>query len=321
MVGCGGGEPNGSPSHPAASQIAAAIPPSLEAAPVSRAPRSRASNTIRFMTVSPPQKKQPPLGSTALLVKFLRRVLLDLTQDELSARSGVDADLISRYENGTIRQPTPRNLDRLLIAADVLDLRQPLLLAADHLSALLSPPPPSPAPPGDDPLRIRDLAQQTSRRQYITQTQTDSRFLTGEYRPPVRRDFVASALLARFLRAVLLGCNLGELSRRTGIHRDVLSRYETGRVRQPNPANLDRLLAEAQVLHLKEPLLRAMNDLSGILSRHPRPESAAETTLLTPEEADSLVAFAADLMRRTSIRLGLERDKFPSQVPEDFDCS
>ncbi len=96
----------------------------------------------------------------------------------------------------------------------------------------------------------------------------------------------------------------------------MLSRYETGRVRQPSPANLDRLLAEAQVLHLKEPLLRAMYDLSGILSRHPRPESAGETTLLTPGEADSLVVFAAGLMQSTSVRLGLEDDKFSSQMPE-----
>ena len=101
------------------------------------------------------------LGPAALLVKLLRKVLLDLTQGELSTRSGVDADLISRYENGTIRQPTARNLDRLLSAADVLDLKQPLLLAADHLSALLAPPSPSPAPPADDPLRIRELLQQT----------------------------------------------------------------------------------------------------------------------------------------------------------------
>ena len=252
------------------------------------------------------------LAPTALLVKLLRMVVLDLTQGELSDRSGVDADLISRYENGKV-QPTPRNLDRLLNAAEVLDLKKPLLQAADHLSALLSPPPPSPAPPGDDPLRIRDLAQQTSRRLL----QPDSRLLAGEYSSPIRRDFVAAALLTRFLRAVLLGCTVAELSRRTGIHRDVLSRYGTGRVRQPDPANLDRLLAEAQVLHLKEPLLWAMSDLSVILSRHPRPESAGNATLLPPAQVDSLVALAADLMRRTSIRLGLERDQFSSQVPED----
>jgi transcriptional regulator with XRE-family HTH domain len=265
------------------------------------------------MTVSPLQRKQRPLGSTALLVKLLRKVLLDLTQEELSSRSGVDADLISRYENGIIRQPTAWSLDRLLTAANVLDLKQPLRLAADHLSALLSPPPPSPAPSSDDPLRIRELARQISRRL----PSNDSRLLAGEYSSPIRRDFVTTALLVRFLRAVLLGCNLSELSRRTGINRDVLSRYEAGRVRKPDPANLDRLLAEAQVLHLKNPLLRAMSDLSAVLSRHPRPASAAESTLLTPAEADSLVAFAADLMRRTSVRLGLERDKFSSQVPED----
>lgn len=252
------------------------------------------------------------LGPTALLVKLLRMVVLDLTQGELSDRSGVDADLISRYENGKV-QPTPRSLDRLLSAAEVLDLKQPLLQAADHLSALFSPPPPSLAPPGDDPLRIRDLVQKTSQRLH----QTDSRFLAGEYSAPERSDFAATALLARFLRAVLLGCNLAELSRRTGIHRDVLSRYETGRVRQPDPANLDRLLAEAQVLHLKDPLLQAMGDLSAILSRDQRPESADKPPLLTPGQVDSLVAFAADLMRRTSLRLGLERPKFSPQKTEN----
>lgn len=252
------------------------------------------------------------LAPTALLVKLLRMVVLDLTQGELSDRSGVDADLISRYENDKV-QPTPRNLDRLLSAAEVLDLKTPLLQAADHLSALLSPPLPSPAPPGDDPLRIRDLAQQTSRRLL----QPDSRLLAGEYSAPIRRDLVATALLTRFLRALLLDCTIAELSRRTGIHRDVLSRYESGRVRQPDPANLDRLLAEAQVLHLKEPLLWAMSDLSAILSRQPRPESAAKAALLPPAHVDSLVAFAADLMRRTSLRLGLERDKFSPPEMED----
>jgi transcriptional regulator with XRE-family HTH domain len=266
------------------------------------------------MAVSPPQKKQPPLGPTALLVKLLRKVLLDLTQGELSARSGVDADLISRYEKGTIRQPIPRTLDRLLSAAGVLDLKQPLLRLADHLSALLSPPPPRPAPNPADPLRIRDLLHQTSRRL----RQLDSRPLSGEYSAPVRSDFVATALLVRFLRAVLLDCSLTELSRRTGIHRDVLSRYEKGRVRQPDPANLDRLLAEAQVLPLKEPLLRAMSDLSGILSRQSRPQaSAEESPILPPAKVDSLVAFAADLLHRTALRLDLESDKFSPPVLED----
>jgi len=268
------------------------------------------------MAVSPPHRND--LGPTALLVKLLRKVVLDLTQDELSARSGVSADLISRYENGTILRPTPRNLDRLLSAAGVLDLKQPLLLTAGQLSALLSPPAPSPAPPGDDPLGIRELLRQTSQRQYLIQTQPDSRLLAGEYNSPDRSDLVATALLARFLRAVLLGCNLGELSRRTGIHRDVLSRYESGRVRQPDPANLDRLLAEARVLHLKEPLLRAMSDLSAVLSRHPRPAaSAGEPILLSPDQVESFVTFAADLLRRTSLRLGLECEKFSLQEPED----
>lgn len=258
------------------------------------------------------------LGPTALLVKLLRKVLLDLTQDELSARSGVSADLISRYESGTIRKPTTRNLDRLLGTAGVLDLEQPLLLAADHLSALLSPPEPSPAPPADDPLRIRELLREASQRQYLIQTQPDSRLLAGEYNSPERSDLVATALLTRFLRAVLLGCTLGELSRRTGINRGVLSRYESGRVRQPDAANLDRLLAEAQVLHLKEPLLRSMSDLAAVLSRHPRPaESADEPTLLSPGQVESLVTFAADLLRRTSQSLGLKHDKFSPQAPED----
>ncbi|MFP5284764.1 MAG: helix-turn-helix domain-containing protein, partial [Thermoanaerobaculia bacterium] len=138
-----------------------------------------------------------------------------------------------------------------------------------------------------------------------------------EYSSPIRRDLETSALLVRFLRAVLLGCTIAEVSRRTGINRDVLSRYETGRVRQPNPANLDRLLAEAQVLHLKGSLLSAMSDLSAILSRHPQAASAAETPLLTPKDIDSLVACSADLLRQASIRLGLKHDKFSSQVPED----
>src|SRR5689334_22662306 len=156
------------------------MPRSLKAAPMSREARSRVKNTIRFMAVPPPHQNN--LGPTALLVKLLRKVLLDLTQSELSARSGVDADLISRYENGTIRQPTPRNLDRLLTAAEVPDLKQPLLQTADHLSALLSPPPPSPAPSGD-PLRIRELVQKTSRRLL----RSDTRCLTGEYSSPDRR--------------------------------------------------------------------------------------------------------------------------------------
>lgn len=290
---------------------------------MSRAPRSRANKKIRFM--APPQKRDAPrasmagtglprndLGPTALLVKLLRMVVLDLTQGELSARSGVDADLISRYENGTIRQPTDRNLDRLLSAAEVLDLKQPLLLAADHLSELLSPMTPSPPPPADDPLRVREILQRASRRL----RQTDSRFLAGEYISPLRRDLGTSALLVRFLRAVLLGCTIAELSRRTGINRDVLSRYDTGRVQKPDPANLDRLLSEAQVLHLKDSLLRAMSDLSLILSRHPRAANA-ETTLLTPKEVDSLVALSADLLRRASIRLGLDRGEFSSPATED----
>jgi transcriptional regulator with XRE-family HTH domain len=265
------------------------------------------------MTVPPPQKKQPPLGSTALLVKILRKVLLNLTQAELSARSGVDADLISRYENGTI-EPTSRNLDRLLTAAGVLDLKQPLRRAADHLAALLSPPPPSPPPSPDDPLRIRNLLQHTSRRL----RQSDSRLVTGEYSPPIRRDLETSALLVRFLRNVLLDCTVAELSRRTGIHKDVLSRYESGRVRTPAPANLDRLLAEARVLPLKEPLLRAMSDLATVLARQPRPEpSAEESPLLTPAEIDAFVGFAADLLHRTSLRLGLESDKFSPPMLKD----
>src|SRR5689334_16813953 len=180
MVGCGGGEPFGSHSAPAASH--------KEVAPMSRPPRSRASNAIRVMTVPPPQKEQPPPGSTALLVKILRKVLLDLTQAELAARSGVDADLISRYENGAIRKPIARNLDRLLTAAGVLDLKQPLLRAADHLAALLGPTPMRSAPTPGDPLRIRNLLQHTARRL----RQPDSRILPGEYSPPIRRDLERS---------------------------------------------------------------------------------------------------------------------------------
>jgi transcriptional regulator with XRE-family HTH domain len=290
---------------------------------VSREPRSRMKNTIRVMEVAP-QRKAPPqtsmarpglprtdLGPTALLVKLLRKVLLGCPQVEMSARSGVDADLISRYENGTILQPTPRNLDRLLSAAGFLDVKQPLLLIADQLSALLSPPPPN--PPGD-PLRLGELLQRTSQRLL----QSDSRLLPGEYIPPNRRDLVTTALLARFLRAVLLGCSLGELARRTGIHRDVLSRYEAGRVRKPDPANLDRLLAEAQVLHLKEPLLRAMSGLSAVLSNQPQPATATvEPNRLSPGEVDAFLAFVTDLLHCTSLSLGLECEKFSPPVPGD----
>lgn len=255
---------------------------------------------------------QKDLGPTALLVKLLRKVLLGITQADLSARSGVGEDLISRYETGTIRNPTSRNLGLLLGAAGVLDLEEPLLLAAGDLSALLAPPPPRPAP-ADDPLRIRELVQQTARRLL----QTDSRLLPGEYIAPNWCDLGTTALLVRLLRRILLDCSLGELSRRTGIHRDVLSRYEAGRVRKPDPANLDRLLAEARVLPLKEPLLRVMAGLSAALARPPRPASADPAALLAPAEVDSLVAFAADLMRRTSIHLGLESDELPAQAPED----
>lgn len=276
---------------------------------MSRPPRSRASNTIRVMTVPPPQKKQPAFGSTALLVKILRKVLLDLTQAAFSARSGVDADLISRYENGAIRKPTARNLDHLLTAAGVLDLKQPLLRAADHLATLLGPPPPHPAQTPGDPLRIRNILQRTSRRL----RQLDSRLPSGEYNPPKRREFETISLLVRFLRAVLLDCTVTELSCRTGIDRSVLSRYESGRVGKPDPANLDRLLFEARVLPLKEPLLRAMSHLAALLARHPLPEeSADDSPLLAPAEVDSFVTLAADLLHRTSLRLGLESDKILS---------
>jgi transcriptional regulator with XRE-family HTH domain len=259
------------------------------------------------MTVPPPQKKQPALGSTALLIKIIRKVLLDLTQGELSARSGVDPDLISRYESGAVRKPTARNLDRLLTSAGVLDLKQPLRRAADHLAALLRPPEPSPPASPDDPLRVRNLLRHTSRRL----RQPDSQLLPGEYSSPIWRDSATISLLVRFLRAVLLDCTVTELSRRTGIARSVLSRYESGHVGKPGSANLDRLLVEAQVLPLKQPLLRAMSDLAAILARHPRPEESADhSPLLPPAEVDSFVGFTADLLHRTSLRLGLESDKF-----------
>lgn len=247
------------------------------------------------------------LGSTALLVKLLRKVLLGCTLDELSERSGVDADLISRYEKGKVRKPTSRNLGRLLSAADVQDLEQPLLHAADRLSLLLSPPP-------ADALSLEDLIQRTSQRLL----QSESRLLPGEYSRPKRRDLATVALLTRFLRKILLDdCTLAELSARTGIHRDVLYRYETGLVEQPSRANLDRLLAEAQVLHLKEPLLRAMNDLSLLLSRQPQAANHPAVPPLTPRQTESFLAFAEDLLRRTSQRLGLQGENFPSPVPEE----
>ncbi|HWM90107.1 MAG TPA: helix-turn-helix transcriptional regulator [Thermoanaerobaculia bacterium] len=248
----------------------------------------------------------PPKTSTALLVKLLRRVILDCTQSDLSTRSGVHENLLSRYESGEVK-PTSRNLDRLLNAAGVLGIKEPLCFAVDHLFDLLNPPPQAAATPGD-PLLLEDLLRRTALR--LRQLQPDPQLLPGEYIPPTRREFHSTALLVRFLRNILLDCTLLELSSRSGIDKDLISRYGRGKI-QPGPAKLDRLLAEAHVLHLKEPLLRAMDHLSAVLSREPQPaKTTDDEPLLAPSPSDSLLAFADELLRRTTAKF------FPDPVPE-----
>jgi transcriptional regulator with XRE-family HTH domain len=248
-------------------------------------------------------REGPSRNSTALLVKLLRKVLLACTQRELSERSGIDEDLISRYERGTVLQPTPRNLERLLRSAGVLEIQQPLLLALDQLSDLLSPRPPAKASSAD-PLQLRDLVDQTSRRLALLQPDA----LAGEPAHPARIHTVA--LLVQFLRKVLLGCSLHKLALGTGIHENVLARYEAGKVERPSPKNLDRILAAAGVLHLKTPLLQAMSDLAAVLARQPRPAEKVSTpqSLLTSEQIDGLIAFSLELLRRTREDLGLRQE-------------
>ena len=287
---------------------------------MSRAVRSRVQNKNRAMAITP-QGEAPPQASMALaglplLVKFLRKILLDCTLHELSARSGVHPHLISRYERGEV-QPTSRNLDRLLRAAGVLEIQGPLLLAFDHLTTLLSPPPSGIALSDADPLLLGDLLHRTSRRLLLLQPHPDARLSSGEYSRPIRRDSASIALLVQFLRKILLGCTLRELSDRTGIHLNLLSRYERGGVRRPSSKNLDRLLLEARVLHLEDSLLLAMSELSALLARQPQPAKTIDLpeSLLAPDEAGSFAAFTAELLRRTAEKL------YPQSVPaqrEDF---
>jgi transcriptional regulator with XRE-family HTH domain len=247
-------------------------------------------------------REGPSRNATALLVKLLRKVLLACTQRELSERSGIDADLLSRYERGKVPQATPRNLERLLSAAGVLEIQQPLLLALDQLSDLLSPRPPAEAS-ASDPLQLRDLIARTSRRLALLQPDA----LNGEPGPgrihPV-------ALLVQWIRKVLLGCSQSELSLCTGIHENVIARYEAGKVDRPSPANLDRILDAAGLLHVREPFLEAMSDLAAVLQRRPRPAESAgvSKTLLIPEEIDALIAHSIELLRRTREDLGLRQE-------------
>lgn len=238
---------------------------------------------------------------TALLVKLLRRVLLSCTLRELAERSGVHANLISRYEQGQIQQATPRNLERLMEAAGVLEIRQPLLLALEQLSDLLNPRPPAQVS-ADDPLQLRDLLDRTSRRLALLQPDA----LAAEPARPGRIHPVA--LLFRFVRKVLLDCSLRELSLRTGIHENVLARYEAGKVERPSPKNLERILAEAGVLHLKGPLLEAINDLAGVLARYPGKNVELPQAFLTPVQIDALIAHSIGLLRRARNNLGLPEE-------------
>lgn len=242
-----------------------------------------------------------PRHPTALLVKLLRKVLLSCTLQELAERSGVHANLISRYEQGQIQQATPRNLERLMEAAGVLEIRQPLLLALEQLSDLLNPRPPAQAS-ADDPLQLRDLLGRTSRRLALLQPD-------GSAEEPARPGRLHPvALLCRFVRKVLLGCSLRELSLRTGIHENVLARYEAGKVERPSPENLDRILAEAGVLPLREPFLQAMNDLAGVLARYPEKSVELPQPFLTPDEIDDLIAHSIELLRRTRKNLDLPEE-------------
>jgi transcriptional regulator with XRE-family HTH domain len=237
-----------------------------------------------------------------LLIRFLPKVLLGCSLRELANRSGIHENLLSRYGTGAV-QPTARNLARILSAAGVLEIRQPLLLAFDQLATLLSPPPTQDALPN-----LRDFLQRTSRR--LLQLQPDAELSSGEYSSPDRRGLVATALLVRFLRTILLDCNQRELSRRTGIDRRVLVRYETGESRRLNAENLDRLLAEAGVLHLKGPLLQAMSHLSALLASPSRPAKVFD---LPAAEVEAFLAFSAELLHRTSEKL------YPNAVPRHRD--
>lgn len=238
---------------------------------------------------------------TALLVKLLRRVLLDCTLDDLAERSGIHADLLSRYERGRILHATDRNLERLLSAAGVLEIRHALLLAVEQLSGVLTQRPP-PLPSAADPLGIRELVDRTSRRLALLQPDVPAAARSPRIHP--------LALLVLFLRKALLDVSQRELSLRTGIHENVLARYEAGKVERPSRENLDRILDAAGVLHLKEPFLQAVNDLADVLARQPAPgkKAAAPEPLLTQHQIDELIAHSIELLGRTRKELGLPEE-------------
>ena len=117
-------------------------------------------------------------------------------------------------------------------------------------------------------------------------------------------DYNTTALLVRFLRRTLLGCTLDEYSELSGVNADLISRYEGGKVGRPTDRNLDRLLSAAGVLDLKLPLLRAFQHLSGLLMRVPSTSTGFEEFILEDGERDPFLAFAVELVRRTTQRLG-----------------
>lgn len=127
---------------------------------------------------------------------------------------------------------------------------------------------------------------------------------TAEAGLPKTYDYNATALLVRFLRRALLGCTLDEYSNRSSVNPDLISRYESGKVGRPTDRNLDRLLSAAGVLDLKQPLLRIFEHLSALLSRHPPASKDFEGLLLADDERDPFLAFAVELLFRTSQRLG-----------------
>lgn len=88
----------------------------------------------------------------------------------------------------------------------------------------------------------------------------------------------------------------------------MLARYEAGKVERPSPENLDRILAEAGVLHLRKPLLQAMNDLADVLARYPEKSVELPEPFLTADEIDSLIAHSIELLRRARKDLGLREE-------------
>jgi transcriptional regulator with XRE-family HTH domain len=273
----------------------------LKKTPVSRAESTRVNNRRRVMAISPPQREAPPQVLTAwaflsLLVKFIRTVLLDCTIRKLSIHSGIHENLLSRYENGEVL-PTPRNLDRILAVAGLLELKQPLLAEFDHLVSLLIPPPVDAEMLSEtSTLSLEDFVRETKRSLWI---QSHVR-RPGEYRRPLRRNIVSTALVVRLVRRVILDCSVRELAQRTGISKSVLLRYEAGGVQRPKPENIDRLLSEAGVLYMKEDFFWAMDDVSSVLSRTPQPSKIFD---LPPGDLEAVLAYGKRVMRETAEEL------------------